>query len=114
MALTRREERVITAFINCIAHGEYTEDYAITLIEDNQRYGWMSDAAKDTFYEMLDELNAPPVVEPEPIVPEPVEPDEPTEPDEPIEPEPQDESDPPTESGEVSDIPPIETEPTEE
>ena len=105
MALTKREERVITAFINCISRGEYTEDYAITLIEDNQRYGWMSDVAKDTFYEMLEELNTPPVVEPEPIVPEP---------DEPIEPEPQDESDHPTESGEVSDIPPIETEPTEE
>lgn len=57
--MTRREKRVVDAFINCIAHGEYTEDYAVTLIEDNARYGWMSDTAKDEFYRRLDELNAP-------------------------------------------------------
>ena len=32
--MTKREKRVITAFLNCIAHGEYTVDYAITLIEE--------------------------------------------------------------------------------
>ena len=52
--LTKREQRVIKAFINCIKSGEYTEDYAVTLIEDNARYGWMSDAAKDVFYDELD------------------------------------------------------------
>ena len=52
--MTRREQRVITAFLNCIKHGEYSEDYAITLIEDNQRYGWLSDTAKDYFYEQLE------------------------------------------------------------
>ena len=57
--MTRREKRVVDAFINCIAHGEYTEDYAVTLIEDNARYGWMSETAKDEFYRRLDELNAP-------------------------------------------------------
>lgn len=67
MALTKREQRVIDAFINCISRGEYSEDYAITLIEDNARYGWMSDAAKDRFYELLDELNAPKPVEVEPV-----------------------------------------------
>lgn len=54
--MTKREQRVITAFLNCIRHGEYTEDYAITLIEDNQRYGWLSEAAKNYFYEELDKL----------------------------------------------------------
>ena len=54
--LTKREQRVIRAFLNCIEHGEYTEDYAITLIEDNQRYGWMSEQAKDVFYEELDKM----------------------------------------------------------
>lgn len=68
MALTKREERVIKAFINCIAHGEYTEDYAITLIEDDQRYGWLSNEAKDAFYELLEELNNPVESEPEPEV----------------------------------------------
>lgn len=54
--MTKREKRVINAFLNCIKHGEYTADYAITLIEDNQRYGWLSDNAKDYFYEELDKM----------------------------------------------------------
>lgn len=29
--MTKREKRVITAFINCIKSGEYSVDYAITL-----------------------------------------------------------------------------------
>ena len=52
--MTKRELRVIQAFINCVRKGEYTLDYAITLIEDNQRYGWLSDAAKDVFYEAVE------------------------------------------------------------
>jgi len=52
--MTKREKRVITAFLNCIAHGEYTVDYAITLIEDNARYGWLSETAKDYFYEQIE------------------------------------------------------------
>jgi hypothetical protein len=63
--MTKREQRVITAFLNCIKHGEYTEDYAITLIEDQQRYGWLSDTAKDYFYEELDKLHPAPAPEPE-------------------------------------------------
>lgn len=55
--MTKREQRVINAFLNCIRHGEYTEDYAITLIEDNQRYGWLSDAAKERFYAELDAMH---------------------------------------------------------
>lgn len=55
--LTRREQRVIRAFINCIKAGEYSEDYAVTLIEDNARYGWMSDTAKAAFYDELDKLH---------------------------------------------------------
>lgn len=48
--MTRREQRVIQAFINCVRNGEYTVDYAILLIEDTQRYGWLSDEAKEVFY----------------------------------------------------------------
>lgn len=48
--LTKREQRVIRAFINCVEHGEYTFDYACLLIEDNQRYGWLSEEAKEVFY----------------------------------------------------------------
>lgn len=52
--LNRREKRVIQAFINCVRTDEYSLDYAILLIEDNARYGWMSDAAKEVFYEAVE------------------------------------------------------------
>ena len=51
--MSRRELRVIQAFINCVKSGEYSLDYAILLIEDNQRYGWLSETAKDAFYEAV-------------------------------------------------------------
>lgn len=53
--MTKREQRVVNAFLSCIAHGEYTVDYAITLIEDNARFGWMSETAKEYFYDHLPE-----------------------------------------------------------
>lgn len=53
--MTRREQRVINAFINCVKHGEYSFDYACILIEDTARYGWLSDAAKEAFYAALEE-----------------------------------------------------------
>lgn len=66
--MTRREQRVITAFLNCIAHGEYSVDYAITLIEDNARYGWLSDTAKDYFYEQIEPEEEPGEETHEPVV----------------------------------------------
>ncbi len=59
--MTKRENRVINAFINCVRHGEYTLDYAITLIEDSERYGWLSDTAKDAFYSAFEEPEEPEV-----------------------------------------------------
>ena len=53
--MTRREICVIHAFINCVRRGEFTLDYAITLIEDNQRYGWLSEEAKEVFYAEFEE-----------------------------------------------------------
>ncbi len=53
--LTKREQRVINAFIACVKSGEFTLDYAIIIIEDTQRYGWLSDTAKNTFYEAVEE-----------------------------------------------------------
>ena len=66
--MSKRETRLINAFLNCIRHGEYTEDYAITLIEDSQRYGWLTDTAKDYFYEELDKMH-PAEVEEEDVEP---------------------------------------------
>lgn len=61
--MTKRESRVINAFINCVRRREYTLEYAITLIEDNQRYGWLSEAAKEYFYEQFPD--------PDPVDPDP-------------------------------------------
>ncbi len=52
--MSKRERRVIQAFINCVKSGEYTLDYAIVLIEDNERYGWLSEEAKEVFYAEFD------------------------------------------------------------
>lgn len=63
--MTKREQRVINAFCNCVAAGEFTESYAITLIEDDQRYGWLTDGAKEVFHDFLDSLHPEPAQEPE-------------------------------------------------
>ena len=63
--MTKREKRVIQAFINCVKSGEYSFDYACLLIEDNARYGWLSEEAKEVFYSEF-----------EPEEEEPVEPEE--------------------------------------
>lgn len=48
--MSKREQRVIHAFLNCIFAGEFTADYAIILLEDAARYGWVSETAKAYFY----------------------------------------------------------------
>ncbi len=48
--MNKREERVINAFVNCVRAGEFTYDYAVTLIENNEKYGYLSEAAKESFY----------------------------------------------------------------
>ena len=53
--MSRREQRVIQAFINCVKKGEYSFEYAVLLIEDSARYGWLSYEAKETFYREFEE-----------------------------------------------------------
>ena len=48
--MSKRERRVINAFISCVEHGEYTLEYATVLIEDTSKYGWLSEEAKEVFY----------------------------------------------------------------
>lgn len=48
--MIKRERRVINAFIECVKAGEFTYDYACLLIEDSQRYGYLSAEAKEEFY----------------------------------------------------------------
>lgn len=72
--MTKREQRVINAFCNCVRSGEFTPDYAVTLIEDRQRYGWLSEDAIDAFYAFLDAFA--PAVEEEPVEEPAADPDE--------------------------------------
>ena len=53
--MTKREERVINAFIECVKKGEFSLEYAITLIEDNNKYGYLTDEAKEVFYKAFEE-----------------------------------------------------------
>lgn len=48
--MTKRETRVVNAFIECVKSGEYSLEYAITLLEDNNKYGYLTDEAKEEFY----------------------------------------------------------------
>ena len=48
--MSKREQRVINAFVNCVRSGQYSFDYAVTLIENNEKYGYLSEEAKEAFY----------------------------------------------------------------
>lgn len=48
--MTKRETRTINAFIACVRSGEYSFEYAITLLENEEKYGWLSETAKEVFY----------------------------------------------------------------
>lgn len=69
--MTRRETRTINAFLKCVKSGEFTPEYAIVLIEDSARYGWLSNEAKDYFYEELDKMFPEEEDQPEPEPEEP-------------------------------------------
>ena len=53
--MSKREQRVIQAFINCVKSGQYSFDYAVTLIENNEKYGYLSEEAKESFYAEFEE-----------------------------------------------------------
>lgn len=52
--MTKREIRVVNAFINCVKNGEFSAEYATILIEDFARYGWLSSGAKEAFYNAIE------------------------------------------------------------
>ena len=54
--MKKREKRVIHAFVNCIAHGEFTIDYADVLIADQSKYGWLSEQALDYYEEQTEKF----------------------------------------------------------
>ena len=52
--MSKREKRVIDAFVNCIAHGEFSIDYADVLIADHSKYGWLSEDALEYYEEQTE------------------------------------------------------------
>ena len=54
--MNKRENRVINAFVNCVKTGEFSFNYAVTLIEDSAKYGYLSDGAKEAFYAECEEI----------------------------------------------------------
>jgi hypothetical protein len=56
--MTKKEERIIKAFKNAVTSGQYEPWYATLLMMDTQRFGWISEAVKEAFYDWLDEWEA--------------------------------------------------------
>lgn len=54
--MTKREKRIIDAFVNCIRHGEFSIDYADVLVSDQSKYGWLSEAALDYYEEQTEQF----------------------------------------------------------
>ena len=54
--MSKREKRVIDAFVNCIKYGEFTIDYADVLINDRSKYGWLSIAAMEYYEEQTEQF----------------------------------------------------------
>lgn len=51
--MSKRAERIINAFIKCVSEGSFTFSYAVTLIEDQSKYGFLTDEEKEVFYSSL-------------------------------------------------------------
>lgn len=57
--MSKREKRVIDAFVNCIKHGEFSIDYADVLIADQSKYGWLSETALEYYEEQTEQFRQP-------------------------------------------------------
>ena len=53
--MSKRAQRIINAFIKCVTEGVFTFSYAVTLIEDQSKYGYLTDEDKENFYNSLTE-----------------------------------------------------------
>lgn len=58
--MSEREARVVDAFLDCVRGGRFDAAYVTLLVEDNQKYGWMSETAKETLYAALENLEDEP------------------------------------------------------
>jgi hypothetical protein len=65
--MSKKEQRVINAFINCVKSGEFSYDYAVTLMENTEAYGYLTEEAKEVFYKAFETPEEPENVESEVI-----------------------------------------------
>lgn len=65
--MSKKEQRVVNAFINCVKSGEYSYDYAVTLINNTEAYGYLTEEAKEVFYKAFETPEEPENVESEVI-----------------------------------------------
>ena len=65
--MSEREARVVEAFLECVRAGRFDPSYVTLLVEDNQKYGWMSETAKETLFAAMENI----MEEPEEIPEEP-------------------------------------------
>lgn len=52
--MTEREQRVIDAFYKAYLEGDYLPRGIVLAVEDDKRFGWMSDAAKQELYRRIE------------------------------------------------------------
>lgn len=53
--MTEREKRVADAMIQAVKRGDYFPRYITILLEDDSKYGWMSQKTKDYIYDQISE-----------------------------------------------------------
>ena len=64
--MSKRELRVVHAFVNCIKHGEMSVDYADLRIYDTASFGYLSNEAYDLYEELTAEFRPKePIEEPD-------------------------------------------------
>ena len=51
--MSKRAERIISAFVRCVTDGVFSFSYATTLIEDQSKYGYLSEEEKEIFYKSI-------------------------------------------------------------
>jgi len=54
--MTDREKRVVSAFIKAYKDRDWTYSYIVLALEDDERFGWMSDAAKKEIYDNIQDV----------------------------------------------------------
>lgn len=57
--MSKKEQRVINAFINCVKSSEFSYDYAVTLINNTEAYGYLTEEAKEVFYKSFETPEQP-------------------------------------------------------